>query len=146
MNLKCLAKFKLITLTLTNLIITLLVYREETKQTVKDQNQYSFWWFQLKWCRLNYLKIVEPDTVKYLLYPCHTHTHTHIQYTVDTIALDSWRCAWILFVIKHPLCSASCCTVGSSNSVFISNGWTVLCGGEIQLLRTPCDLTATLSK
>lgn len=112
---------------------------------MKDQNQYSFWWFELKWCRPNYLKIVDLDSVKYLLYPC--HTHTSIQYTVDTIALDSYEdvCGFCLW-LNHPLRSASSCIVGSSNSVFVSNGWTVLCGDEIQLLQTPCNLTTTLSK
>lgn len=34
-----------------------------------------------------------------------------------------------------PTVPASCCTVGSSNSVFVSNGRTALCGDEIQLLQ-----------
>lgn len=84
--------------------------------------------------------------MKYLLYPSHTSHTQHAAHCRHHCYRLIWRCAWILFVIKHPLCSASCCTVGSSNSVFISNGWTVLCGGEIQLLQTPCDFTATLSR
>lgn len=89
-------------------------------------------------------KKVELDPVKCLLYPHHTHKHTvHCGH----IALDSYEdvrgfCLWL----NHPECSASCCTVGSSNCVFVSNGWSVLCGDEIQLLQTPSDPAATLSK
>lgn len=91
----------------------------------------------------NNIQIVELDSVKCLFPLSHAK---NIQYTVDTIALDSYEdvygfCLWL----NHVLCLASCCSVGSSQRVFVSNGWTVLCGDEIQLLQTPCDVTATLS-
>lgn len=46
-------------------------------------------------------------------------THTNINYTVDTIALDSYEdvCGFCLWS-NHPLCSASCCTMGSTVFVF----------------------------
>lgn len=105
---KCFSKFKLIILTLTKSAHYHPASCEEsqTKQTVKDQNQYSFWWFKLEWCRLNYLKIVKLDSVKYLFPP----SHTNMQYTVDTIALDSYEdvcgfCLWfkptVLSFLQH---------------------------------------------
>lgn len=66
---------------------------------MNEQNQYSFWWFILKWCRLNYLKIVTLDTVKYLLYPV-TQTQT---LAIDTIAIDSFEdvCGFCLWLNTH---------------------------------------------
>lgn len=99
----------------------------------------------MKWCRLNYLK--KNSRLGFSEISIIPLSHTNIQHTVDTIALDSYEdvCGFYLW-LNRPLRLASSCIVGSSNSVFVSNGWTVLCGDEIQLLQTPCNLTATLSK
>ena len=119
----------------------------QTKQTVKEQNQYSFWWFQLKWCRLNYLKMVELDSVNYLLYPCHSHTHANIQYTVDTIALDSYKdvCGFCLWLNAH--CARFPAALWVPLAVFLFPMDELCCVVvKSNCFETPCDPTATLSK
>lgn len=47
-----------------------------------------------------------------------------------------WKWCDLCLWLHLPLCPTSCCTVGLSDSVFISIGWSLPCGDEILLLQT----------